>query len=83
MMDSSLQTIDWSNCCDLNDSQQTIDWAGVLHTVSAATWFLSLEKAVTKGGSAWFPVILGGLGHLAAYEIKKNQNVQGTAMPQS
>lgn len=43
------------------------DWRGLVHLASLASWSLSLDKAIRKGGPYWVPVIFGGLGHLIAW----------------
>lgn len=64
------------------ENQYETNLADIIHVASAISWGMSLEKALSKGGTAWIPVITGAAGHLLAWQMKKNQNVQGTAMPQ-
>ncbi len=43
------------------------DWRKALHAASFASWSMSLDKAVRRGGVYWIPVVLGGIGHLVAW----------------
>lgn len=65
-----------------NQNQIDIDPADIIHAISAISWLSSLDKALTKGGAAWIPVITGVAGHLLAAKMKKDQNQHGMAVPQ-
>lgn len=64
-----------------NQNQMDIDLADIIHVASAISWLSSLDKALTKGGAAWIPVISGAAGHIIAAKMKKDQQ-QGMAVPQ-
>lgn len=64
------------------ENQYELNLATLIHIASAVSWGLSLEKALSKGGVAWIPVFIGATGHLIAWQMEKNQNVQSNAMPQ-